>query len=59
MNKQMMSYFDFKQADPVLLRIIAVIEEIKDREDPDRIILRTRDVSRVGKLKRQTINRDE
>jgi len=59
MNKQSRSYFDFKEADPVLLRIITIIEDIKDKEDPDRVILRTHDVSRVGKLKRQIMKGDE
>jgi len=52
-TKQLRSYLDFKEADPALLRILVVIEDIKDKEDPDRIILRTRDVSRVGILKKQ------
>jgi len=52
-TKQLRSYLDFKEADHVLLRILVVIESIKDKEDPDRVILRTRDVSRVGRLKKQ------
>jgi len=58
-TKQLRSYLDFKEADPALLRILVVIEDIKDKEDPDRIILRTRDVSRVGRLKRQFKKGDE
>jgi len=58
-TKQLRSYLDFKGADPVLLKILSVIESIKDKEDPDRVILRTRDVSRVGRLKRQFKKGDE
>jgi len=58
-TKQLRSYLDFKEADPSLLRILVVIENIKDKEDPDRVILRTRDVSRVGRLKKQFKKGDE
>jgi len=58
-TKQMRSYLDFEEADPFLLRILTIIEGIKDKEDPDRIILRSHDMSRAGKLKRRIMKGDE
>jgi len=52
------SYLEFRDIDPPMARILTSIEKVKDRDDPDRLILRNHSISRVTKMKARIKNED-
>jgi len=45
------SYLEFRDIDPHMARILTAIEKVRDKDDPDRLILRNHSISRVTKMK--------
>jgi len=50
-NPTWRSYLEFREIDPHMARILMAIEKVRDKDDPDRLILRNHSISRVTKMK--------